>query len=245
MALDYIRKSDADPNAKKRREVNIGLVNNATGAAFGAIATGQAVDAARRKVRNPNAPEPVKLSTRALRALRTKSPRFASAVKRVTPKDPKKALIGLGAVNVGGQLLNAGLDAQSTAYFARERKNLAAKKTNNVEKFDNGMGSGVELRKSAPPGGDKRMSQQQLAQMAGAAAVGGGAVLGANRIYGPARVAREDKVPPRSEWVKRGAPKAKKMAGRAALPLALIGGGGYLSHRAHQAARSERRSPWY
>ena len=91
----------------------------------------------------------MKLSTRALRALRTKSPRFASAVKQVTPKDPKKALIGLGAVNVGGQLLNAGLDAQSTAYFARERKNLAAKKTNNVEKFDNGMGSGVELRKSA------------------------------------------------------------------------------------------------
>ena len=142
VAVMWVPIQKADANAKKRREVNIGLANNLTGAAFGTVATQQALQLARARMRDPNAPEPEKYSVRAARAVGRKFPKVARAAMRFKPKSAKKVMLGLGAVNVGGQLANAGLDAQSAAYFARERKNLSSKRpVGAVAKSDNGIGT--------------------------------------------------------------------------------------------------------
>lgn len=123
-----ISKRSSDPDARKRREVNFGLVNNATGAAFGTVATAQAGIGARNAIRHKQ----------------IKSPKVARFVAR----HPKLArgrwvIPAAAALNVGGQALNAGLDAQSTSYFARERKSLSRKHNAEVKsmaKSDNGIG---------------------------------------------------------------------------------------------------------
>lgn len=91
----------------KERDVKIGLANNAFGTTAGAVATAQAVNVARKmKKPDPN----TRLGRFVLRR-----PKIARA---------RWALPAIGAVNVGAQALNAGLDAQSAHYFGRELKDM-------------------------------------------------------------------------------------------------------------------------
>lgn len=105
---------------KKKREVDIGLANNAFGAAAGALGTKLAWDQARNI--NPETMtinQPPKVS------------RTGKYLKKMGV-NPKVAIGAAGTALVGSQLLNAGLDAQSAQYFARERTKL--KKPGEVKK---------------------------------------------------------------------------------------------------------------
>lgn len=110
---------------KKKREVNIGLANNAFGAAAGAAATKMAYDQVKGGI-NPktmtwkqDAPKPSKVGL-ALKKLKV---------------SPKKAAIAAGGALVGSQLINGAMDAQSAQYFARERMNMKPPKQK-VKKSD-------------------------------------------------------------------------------------------------------------
>lgn len=219
-----------DPDAAKRREVNIGLANNATGAAFGAIATGQAASVARsnyrRLRRDPNAPEPPKspsLAQRGYRAVAGRSPRVARIGARVRPhltgKNAAKGALVFGGLNVAGQLANAGLDAQSGAYFARERKDLARKRKEGVVKSDNGIGTFYErevVRKDAWVDPEVKRQRQLSATSTAGGLTGVGALgyagrnaLRASTATGEAAVVHTMKMP---TWTKNA--QGRKVRGK-------------------------------
>jgi hypothetical protein len=260
--IEYVSKKSSDPDARKRKEVAVGLANNATGAAFGAVATQQALALARARVKDKNAPEPTKYSVRAGRAVARKFPKVGRAAMRLKPKNPRNALIALGAVNVGGQALNAGLDAQSAAYFAREQKNLKAKKTGNIEKFDSGMSSGVELYKAGDRESVLRSYQQGLATAGGVGMAGlGVGVAGRNILNAKTRrdipkgtTFKEAYVTPRVSKPTRSTPKniarrlkkvPKRYGGKLVIPAALMGGGGYIAQRSYRMGRNESQQAWH
>ena len=255
---EYVSKRSMDQDAKKRKEVAVGLANNATGAAFGAVATQQAVAAARAKMKDKNAPDPEKLSVRAGRRIARKYPAVGRAAMRFKPKDPKKALLALGAVNVGGQALNAAMDAQSASYFARERRALKAKQTGNIRKFDSGMSTGVELYKSESRASAKRAYQQGLGTAAGVGMFGAGAGLaGYNAVnakvgrgIAPGQSVREAYLSDLSRPQLKAAAKKlkslpKRAGGRLIIPAALMGGGGYVAQRSYRMGRNESRQSWH
>jgi hypothetical protein len=99
---------------KKKREVNIGLANNAFGAAAGAAATKLAYDQVKGGI-NPK--------TMTWNQDKPKPSKVGLALKKLKVSPKKTAVIAGGAL-VGSQLVNAALDAQSTQYFARERVNM-------------------------------------------------------------------------------------------------------------------------
>lgn len=112
MRLSEISKLDD----RKRKEAMLGLANNATGAAFGVVGTKAVYDQQKqlseaRRLRDSGlpqrTPEPPKIT------------RLERGLKRLKVK-PKYVLPALAATAVGGQVLNAGMDAQSAAYFAGE-----------------------------------------------------------------------------------------------------------------------------
>lgn len=103
---------------KKRRDVNIGLANNAFGAAAGTVATVQASKAA------------AKLTPKKLKATRTG--RFLLKTK----VNPKIAVPVTGGALVGMQLLNGAMDAQSAAYFAKERATMKKPKSSIKKSMD-------------------------------------------------------------------------------------------------------------
>jgi hypothetical protein len=112
-----ISKNSPDPSSvhvrgalqRKKREAQIGLANNAFGAAAGGVATAQAYKLARQAT-----PEAM-MATRAGR-LMTK-----------LPVSPKTAIAGAGVAAVGAQAFNGALDAQSANYFARELRGMRRK----------------------------------------------------------------------------------------------------------------------
>lgn len=129
MKLSEIAKTSAET---KRKEQQFGLANNAFGAAAGALGTKAVYDQTREKYYKPQA-DAAKLR-RQQKASDKAAGRFAAGkhpftplqrarakVGAITSKVPKKyvAPAALGAA-VGSQVLNAGADAQSAAYFARE-----------------------------------------------------------------------------------------------------------------------------
>jgi len=94
----------AKAERRKKRELEVGLANNALGAGAGTIATVQARRAWKASAAAGEFP-----ATRIGRALsRTKI-------------HPGKAIAIAGAANVGLQAANGALDAQSAGYFGRER----------------------------------------------------------------------------------------------------------------------------
>lgn len=258
---EYVSKKSVDPDARKRKEVTLGLVNNATGAAFGTVATQQALQLARARMRDPNAPEPTKYSVRAGRAVARKFPKIGRAALKLKPKNPRNALLALGAVNVGGQALNAGLDAQSTAYFARERKNMKAQQTGNIKKFDSGMASGVELVKSDDRDSVRRSYQQGIGTAGGVGMAGLGLGI-AGRNFANAKTRRDipkgtpfkDVYLPHLSKPTRSTPKnmarglkkiPKRYGGRLIIPAALMGGGGYIAERSYRMGRNESQQAWH
>lgn len=97
---------------KKKREVDIGLANNAFGATAGALGTKLAWDQARNiNPKDMTINQPPKVS------------QTGKFLKKIGVK-PKAAIIAAGGALVGSQVVNAGLDAQSAQYFARERTKL-------------------------------------------------------------------------------------------------------------------------
>lgn len=167
MKFEPLSKRADDPDAKKRRDVNIGLANNATGAAFGAVATAQAAYGAKKLIQNKQ----------------IKNPKVARFVARHPKLARAKWVVPAAAVlNVAGQAANAGLDAQSGAYFARERKNLSHKP---VAKADNGIGTFYQRvrDRSYPSWEDPNARRQRELGVA----TGAGAALG---VQGAARTVR-------------------------------------------------------
>lgn len=258
---EYVSKKSGDPDARKRKEVALGLANNATGAAFGAVATQQAISVARAKLKGKNAAEPEKYSVRAGRAIARKFPKVGRAAMKVKPKNPRNALLALGAVNVGGQALNAGMDAQSAAYFARERKNLKAKQTGNIKKFDSGMSSGVELVKSQDRDSIRRSYQQGALTAGGVGMAGLGAGIAGRNIANaktrrdiPKGTPLKDAYLPHLSKPSRSTPKnvarrlkmvPKRYGGRLIIPAALMGGGGYVAQRSYRMGRNESQQAWH
>lgn len=237
---EYVSKKSSDPDARKRKEVALGLANNATGAAFGAVATQQALSLARAKMRDKNAVLPEKYSVRAGRAVARKFPKVGRAALKLKPKNPRNALLALGAVNVGGQALNAGMDAQSAAYFARERKNLKAKQTGNIKKFDSGMSAGVELVKSQDRDSIRRSYEQGALTASGVAMAGLGAGIAGRSIVN----AKPTRSTPKNA-VRRLRRIPKRYVGRLLIPAALMGGGGYIAERSHRMNRNESQQAWH
>lgn len=97
---------------KKRREVDVGLANNAFGAAAGVAGTKLAWDQAKTL-----SPETMKT------APESKTSRVGLALKKMKV-NPKVAVLGAGSAIVGSQLVNGAMDAQSAQYFARERMKM-------------------------------------------------------------------------------------------------------------------------
>lgn len=97
---------------RKKREIDIGLANNAFGAAAGLAGTKLAWDQA--KTLDP-------------KTMTTKPAPTVSRMGRTLKKlkvNPKVAVAAAGTTIVGSQLLNGAMDAQSAQYFARERAKL-------------------------------------------------------------------------------------------------------------------------
>lgn len=140
---------------RRRKEIDFGLANNAFGAAAGAVGT----RAVYRQSREKHMPERHAkwAAKRAAKQAAKKPGRISRVSAHVGSKIPNRVKPYVGPALVGGavgtQVLNAGADAQSAAFFARERAAMAAarrkrKKTESgVAKFDSGMASGVEFGK--------------------------------------------------------------------------------------------------
>jgi hypothetical protein len=97
---------------RKRREVEVGLANNAVGAGAGTIATASAV----RAVRGHDYKPKTKLGARAVARMGRMG------------VSPKRAILAAGVGNVALQAGNGLLDAQSAGYFARERARMGEAK---------------------------------------------------------------------------------------------------------------------
>lgn len=102
---------------KKKREVEVGLANNAFGAAAGVAATKMAYDKARK-----TKPEDVYSATKKIPFTRKAIP-VGRALKKLRVS-PKGAVLTAGTIGVGAQLANGAMDAQSAQYFARERMKM-------------------------------------------------------------------------------------------------------------------------
>lgn len=103
---------------KKKREIDIGLANNAFGAAAGLAGTKLAWDQAKTI-------KPDTMKT----APEVKTSKVGLALKKLKVP-PKAAAVGAGSAIVGAQLVNGAMDAQSAQYFARERSKLKKPKEN-------------------------------------------------------------------------------------------------------------------
>lgn len=125
-------KTPQEKYEKKKRELNLGLANNAFGTGAGLAATGMAYNQARKidpvTMRPKN--DPTAKPSRTLRAL-----------KKLKMK-PKAAAIAAGTALVAPQAINMGLDAQSAYYFGRERKNLR-RPAGTVQKSDDTLRVGL------------------------------------------------------------------------------------------------------
>jgi len=159
---------------RKRREVELGLANNAFGAAAGTVATVQARNAWKRAKAAGTIPN-------------TRVGRFLLRSK----VNPAKAIMAAGAANVGAQAVNGLLDAQSAQYFARERVNMGKKPVKKelamtrIEDAGNGYGTRLDgVSKEAPrapgtPPHSKTRKGTQAAYVGGlGAALGGAATQG-------------------------------------------------------------------
>lgn len=116
---------------KKKREINVGLANNAFGAAAGALGTKLAWDQAKNidpKTMTINQPPKVSRTGKFLQKMKV---------------NPKVAVAAAGTALVGSQLANAALDAQSAQYFARERGKLK-----NPEKVKKSCAEIIEKRRN-------------------------------------------------------------------------------------------------
>lgn len=97
---------------KKKREIDVGLANNAFGAAAGLAGTKLAWDQAKSlDTKTMTIKQPPKVSW------------TGKQLKRVGV-NPKVAGVAAGSAIVGSQLANGLMDAQSAQYFARERSKL-------------------------------------------------------------------------------------------------------------------------
>lgn len=122
---------------KKNRDVNIGLANNAFGATAGAVATGAAYQGAKKLYRRSQlkTSDPKHIyNMRSKRAIPKFVPKvggkkahWGRALKAI-PGPAKAAGVIAGGGLIGMQAVNAGMDAQSAAYFAREKRDLARNK---------------------------------------------------------------------------------------------------------------------
>lgn len=275
---------------KRRRDINIGLANNAFGAAAGAYGTRAVYQQARAKhlPRMQARYEAKQAAKQARRAAKgpTALSRAGAKIGNAIPAKVRPAIgPALVAGAVGSQLVNAGADAQSAAFFAAERAKLGnrgrRKESENVRKFDDGFASGVEfdddfgtvnaknrqIRKeswrqkhkawmASPEHRRKAIYQQGLVAAGGVGAMGAGAEIGRRRLkkmpvpLSPA-FAVMDEVPAKdlaAAAIKRGGggkKVARKVGRKAALPVALIGGGAYATRRAHRAAKGEIKRPWF
>lgn len=100
---------------KKKREIDVGLANNAFGAAAGLAGTKLAWDQAKRL-------DPDTMQVK-FKPSDVKTSKVGLALKKIKVP-PKAAALGAGSAIVGSQLVNGAMDAQSAQYFARERAKL-------------------------------------------------------------------------------------------------------------------------
>jgi hypothetical protein len=120
---------------RKRRQLEIGLANNATGAVAGTLATVGAY----RAVRRAEAPS-------------TRAGKWAVRQMSRAKVSPKRALVAAGVGNIALQAGNGLLDAQSAGYFARERAKMgSASKSLGGSMFGQVNGHGVSLVSKAVP----------------------------------------------------------------------------------------------
>lgn len=226
---------------RARNEQLVGLANNASGAAFGVIGTKAVYDQQRglnaaRKLRDAGLPQKMPAAPKVTRLER--------GLKRIKAK-PKYVLPALAATAVGGQLVNAGLDAQSAHYFGRELvrgskkpKEAAVKNDQSIvdvyiAKSDLGAGRGSDLdvskrQRRFDPEGD-RQRRLGIYEGAGVAGALGLTAAGAYELQqrGLRRLARVNQ------------PYAKGGA-----MLAGAGASAGLAALAHRRANSARNQRW-
>lgn len=238
---------------KKKRDIDIGLANNSFGAAMGALATATpaalAVRNARAVRRGQSAAAP-KPPGRVAQFKTQTAQRTRAALAR-NPKTAKTLKHGAWAVPAAlaaGQAFNGAADAQSAAYFAREKKDLMQKKP--VEKsFDNGLGTGVavEFRKASQwrEQRAKRTYEQGIATgIGGAIAAGGAGALGYNLGTMPVPAAKKGAKRPRT-LAAAASRTARANPGRLIIPAAAMVGGGYVAQRSLRMARNEADQRWH
>ena len=112
---------------KKRRDTSIGIVNNTFGATAGAYATKLAYDEA-KKIKSkpdtkkfPKGDDPNYVGNKKWKIPGTKKTiKYGRALKKL-PGGAKTAVLGVGALGVGSQAVNAGMDAWSANFFGKEK----------------------------------------------------------------------------------------------------------------------------
>jgi len=236
-----VRLSDvAKAVDSRRKEQQFGLANNAFGAAAGAIGTKAVYNQAKEKyypekVKAKRLKSQTKVADRAAARYRkgkhpfTVVQRTGQRIKGVTDKVPKKYVAPAAiAGGVGMQLVNAGADAQSAGYFARE---LSRKDP--VKKSRDHVGRRVEVSKAvrtfdADSDRRHRLGVYEGLGSTGALVGAGGAVYGLKRQGVTAkkvgRKLRKHKVP------------------LAALGAATASGTGAVAAR--RAYNKDRNQPW-
>ncbi len=248
----------------RRKELNFGLANNAFGAAAGATGTAAVYRQARAKhlPKREAAIQAKRASRAAARAAKGPSKIGAlktvarSKAKRLVPKRARKYLphAAIGK-SVASQLVNAGADAQSAAFFARERATMGKKAVKksyyDIGEFDSGMSSGVEIEFGKADKWAERESGRKYRKGQASALMGAGSV--ASLGYAGKKVA-DVKVTPLGRQHRAGAALrhlasetrkgTKKSRGRigAALGASAVLAGG--SYQARRMARADGGRRW-
>ena len=232
---------------RRKREAQFGLANNTAGAAAGAVGSVTAY-----KV--------IPKTEQALNA--TKTGRF---LKR-RHINPRVAIPLAGTALVGSQVVNAGLDAQSAAYFTREVKRLGDKERRMearlsksyesvfpyVEVPTSESGTSLEVSKAKRRYNPEDERFRRLGIYEGIGFAGGAGALGAS-----AYKTRKLVAPKWNKWYagavgnEKGAAKLKaagKKLGPAKVPAGLAATGAAMTGLgvvAHRRATQERNARWY
>lgn len=219
---------------KKKTAAQVGLANNAFGAAAGAAATRMAFREQKARLKGVPAGMPtVSRTERALRRLKV---------------NPKFILPAVATVAVGSQLANGAMDAQSAQYFGRELKSIRDKEKRMAKSYESpfdhvsvptsDVGKSLEVSKKARRFDPEADRQRRMGVYQGTAAAGGIGLGAAGGWTGTTQAKK----------LTRGQINALKAVGtKMRVPAALVGSGlvlgtaaGAIQHRAN----SRRNQTW-